>query len=180
MHEFAACGRATLVDWRPSARRQPLRKRTVKFAVSSDLELGPEDVSGLLTMKGVNRELGPFVRMTAPPEWSDRAIFEWPTGQVLFSSWILLFGIVPVDRHAFCLQNVDRRRGFAEASSSWINRVWRHHRTFDNDGAFYRVTDTVEFQCRLPLLTCVLAPVYRFVFEHRHRVLRSYFGSRAS
>jgi hypothetical protein len=27
----------------------------------------------------------------------------------------------------------------------------------------------------LPMLAYVLAPVYRFIFTHRHRVLRSYY-----
>lgn len=112
------------------------------FEISSNLEISPEVVSELFTMKGVNRELSPLIRMTAPSEWSNKAIFEWPTGEVLFSSWILLFGILPIDRH--------------ESS--------------------FKVTDTVEFRCRLPIFTFLLTPVYRFVFKHRHHVLRSAYG----
>ena len=152
----------------------------MKFEVSSNLELSPEDVSALLTMSGVNRELGPFIRMTAPPVWSNKAIFEWPTGEVLFSSWILLFGIFPIDRHKFFLQSIDRQRGFVEESSSLINKLWHHRRNIDRNGASCRVTDAVEFQCRLPLLAYILAPVYRFIFKHRHKVLRSYYGASAS
>lgn len=73
----------------------------MKFEISSNLKISPEDVAGLLTMKGVNRELSPLIRMTAPSEWSSKPIFEWPSGRVLFSSWILLFGILPIDRHTF-------------------------------------------------------------------------------
>ncbi len=152
----------------------------MKFEVSSNLELSSEDVSGLLTMDGVNRELGPFVRMTAPPEWSNKAIFEWPTGKVLFSSWILLFGIFPIDRHKFFLQEVDRQRGFAEKSSSLTNKLWHHRREIDQTGASCRVADSVEFQCRLPVLAYILAPIYRFIFKHRHKVLRSFYGGSAS
>lgn len=152
----------------------------MQFEISSNLELSTEDVSSLLTMSGVNRELSPFIRMTVPPEWSSKAIFEWPTGKVLFSSWILLFGIFPVDRHKFFLQSVDRETGFAEDSCSLTNKSWRHRRRIDRTGAFCWVTDTVEFRGRLPFLAIILAPVYRFIFKHRHKVLRSYYGGSAS
>lgn len=152
----------------------------MKFEVSSNLVISPEDVVGLLTMKGVNRELSPLIRMTAPAEWSSKPISEWSTGKALFSSWILLFGILPIDRHTFFLQSIDRERGFTEASSSFTNTLWQHRRDINRNGASYRVIDTVEFQCRLPLLGYVLAPVYRFIFRHRHRVLRSCYGGGGS
>lgn len=152
----------------------------MKFKVSSNLKISPEDVRGLLAMKGVNKELSPLIRMTAPSEWASRPIFEWPTGKVLFSSWVLLFGIFPIDRHTFFFQSIDRQRGFAEASSSLINKLWHHRRDIARNGGSCRVTDTIEFQCRLPVLAYVLAPVYRFIFKHRHQVLRSYYGGSAS
>lgn len=152
----------------------------MKFEVSSNLKISPEDIDGLLTMKGVNTELNPFIRMTAPSEWSSKPIYEWPTDKVLFASWILLFGILPIDRHTFFFQSIDRQRGFAESSKSLTNKLWQHRRDINRNGASCQVTDTVEFQCRLPVLAYILAPVYRFIFKHRHRVLRSYFGGSAS
>lgn len=146
------------------------------FEISSNLEISPEVVSELFTMEGVNRELSPLIRMTAPSEWSNKAISDWPTGRVLFSSWILLFGIVPIDRHKFFFASIDRQVGFAEESSSFCNRLWRHHRNIDRYGTACRLTDTVEFQCRLPMFTLLLTPVYRFIFKHRHQVLRSAYG----
>lgn len=151
----------------------------MKFEVSSNLKISPDDVDGLLTMKGVNRELSPLIRMTAPSEWSNKPIFEWPTGEVLFSSWILLFGILPVDRHTFFFQSIDRQRGFAEASSSLTNNLWHHRRQINRNGASCWLMDTVEFQCRLPVTAYVMSPLYRFIFRHRHRVLRSLYGGSA-
>lgn len=152
----------------------------MKFEVSSKLEISPDEVSELLTMRGVNSELSPLIRMTASPQWANRPIFEWPTGRVLFSSWILLFGIIPIDRHTFFFQSMDRQRGFAETSYSLTNKLWHHCRDIDCSRANCLVTDTVEFQCRVPLLTYLLAPAYRFVFRHRHKVLRSCYGGSAA
>ena len=152
----------------------------MKFEVSSRLKLSPQDVADLLTMEGVNRELRPLIRMTVPPEWSGKAIPEWPTGQILFSSWILLFGIFPIDRHTFFFEEIDRQRGFSEASTSLTNKFWHHRRAVDCNEQFCLVTDTVEFGPRLPFLAYLLGPVYRFVFKHRHRVLRSRFGAHFS
>lgn len=152
----------------------------MKFEVSSKLEISPDEVSELLTMRGVNSELSPLIRMTASPQWANRPIFEWPTGRVLFSSWILLFGIIPIDRHTFFFQSMDRQRGFAETSYSLTNKLWHHCRDIDCSGANCLVTDTVEFQCRVPLLTYLLAPAYRFVFRHRHKVLKSCYGGSAA
>ncbi|MDO6441152.1 hypothetical protein [Marinobacter sp. 2_MG-2023] len=152
----------------------------MKFEVSSNLKISPEDVDGLLTMKGVNWELSPLIYMTAPSGWSCKPIFEWPTGKVLFSSWILLFGILPIDRHTFFFSSIDRQRGFMESSSSITNKVWHHRRDIRINEALPQITDTVEFQCRLPILEYVLAPVYRLIFTHRHRVLRSYYDGSAS
>jgi len=152
----------------------------VKLAISSQLEIGREEICGLLTMQNVNRELSPLVRMTVPPQWSDRPIYEWPVGRVLFSSWILLFGVLPIDRHTFFLQSTDRQQGFEEESRSLINNRWHHCRTIECNSASCRVTDVVEFQCRLPVLAHLLLPLYRLVFQHRHQVLKSHYNGRVA
>jgi hypothetical protein len=152
----------------------------VKFEVSSNLKISPDQISELLTMIGVNTELSPFISMTAPSQWVNRPIFEWPAGQVLFSSWILLFGIIPIDRHTFFFQSIDGNSGFSEESSSFTNKLWHHRRRIDWGGANYRVTDTIEFESRLPVLTNIFATVYRFIFRHRHKVLRSRHEGKAS
>jgi hypothetical protein len=123
-------------------------------------------------MRGVNRELSPLVRMTVPAEWADIPISRWPTGMSLFTSWILLFGVLPVDRHRFSLRGVEADVGFDEVSSSIINRTWRHRRFVTSRESGVTLRDRVDFTCRVPLLGYLLLPVYRAVFTHRHRVLR--------
>ena len=143
---------------------------------SSDLAVDVDVILATLTLNGVNAELSPLVRMTAPAAFAQRPLQEWPERQNLFISWILLLGVLPVDRHAFYLHSVTPGRGFVETSSSTLNALWQHERTIIPLAAGCRVTDVVEYRCRLPLLGYLLNPVYKLVFWHRHRYLRSRYG----
>lgn len=130
------------------------------------------------SMAGVNRELMPIVRMTYPrARASLAAVDDVPLDQVLFASWILLFGVIPIDRHMLRLRALDPPHGFSEDSWSWMQRRWMHRRTLEAiDATHTRVDDEVEFEPRLGGAR-VLGPIYRRVFEHRHAVLRRLFGS---
>ena len=129
-----------------------------------------------ITMEGVNAELSPLVRMTAPEALSRQSIFDWPVQRELFASWILLFGLLPIDRHHFFLESVDPKSGFQERSSSWVNTFWSHTRQVVPLGSGCQVTDTVEYKSRVPLVDLAFKPAYRLVFWLRHRHLRRVFG----
>jgi ligand-binding SRPBCC domain-containing protein len=130
------------------------------------------------SMPGVNRELMPIVRMTYPRETASlAAVTDVPLDRVLFASWILLFGVIPIDRHMLRLRALDPPHGFSEDSWSWMQRHWRHRRTLELvDATHTRVDDEVEFEPRLGG-AWLLRPIYQRVFEHRHAVLRRLFGS---
>lgn len=128
------------------------------------------------SMNSVNWELSPFVRMTAPREWRDYPPERWETGRLLFRSWVLLLGVLPVDRHSFRLKHIHAGEGFQENSSSWLNREWNHERKLLPAEGGCRVIDHVSVVGRFPLLTALLMPVYRFVFRHRHARLRKKYG----
>lgn len=49
------------------------------------------------SMRGVNAELGPWLRMTAPPGAGEMRIDDAPVGRPLFGSWVLFCGLLPVD-----------------------------------------------------------------------------------
>ena len=68
-------------------------------------------------MTGVNYELHPFIRMTTRERGPLPAEVD---GNVIFKSWLLLFGVVPLDRHALALAGVHQGVGFVEESSSWF------------------------------------------------------------
>ena len=130
------------------------------------------------TMKGVNAELGPWLSMTAPPEASNLRIEDAPVGTPLFASWVMLRGVVPIDRHYFKLAGVERGRGFVEESTSWTERRWEHQRHLTPLGeSACSLTDRLTFTPRVPLSGPLLKRVIAVVFRHRHRLLRSRFGA---
>lgn len=126
-------------------------------------------------MDGVNAELGPWLRMTYPDDQASLA--DAVPGRIAFRSWILLLGLVPLDRHTLALDRVDAH-GFVEESTSWMQRRWRHERELVDDvGGGCVVTDRLVFEPRFTLSRPVLAGVVRTVFNHRHRRLRRRFGA---
>jgi hypothetical protein len=129
------------------------------------------------TMRGVNEELRPWIRMTAPPEASSMRIEDAPVATPLFASWILLAGVLPIDRHSFNLAEVERGRGFHEDSTSWTQRRWEHRRYVEPRGESACVlTDELTFTPRVPAIGPILARVITAIFRHRHRVLRKRHG----
>lgn len=150
------------------------------FSCSSELPVSADEFLATLSMEGVNAELSPLVRMTAPEAFSARGILEWPVKRQLFCSWILLFGFLPIDRHRFFLAAINPNEGFSERSTSWTNKYWCHDRTVVTLKAGCRVTDAVNFRSRIPFVDILLKPIYRLVFLWRHRNLRRRYGGRAS
>lgn len=146
------------------------------FTFSSAIALSPEAFWSSMTMASVNAELSPWVRMSCPRDWRQRPMARWATDRALFRSVIFLFGMLPVDVHSFRLERVHPGRGFLECSRSWVNKVWRHERTTAATPGGCVVTDTVWIEGRVPLLTALLVPVYRWIFRHRHRRLGALYG----
>jgi hypothetical protein len=132
-------------------------------------------------MRGVNAELAPWLRMTAPAGAATFRIEDAPVGQALFSSWLLLGGVLPIDRHHFRLAEVARGRGFLEDSTSWSQQRWEHRRDVEPRGsAACLLTDRLTFTPRVRAARVILAPIIDAIFTHRHRRLRAHFGGRAS
>lgn len=99
-----------------------------RFEIESQLAVDSNNLAqDSLTMSGVNYELGPFLKMSVPDLWQSKSITEWPTKQSLFSSNILLFGFIPIDRHYFKFKTIDSF-GFNESSKSLMNSLWSHER----------------------------------------------------
>ncbi len=130
------------------------------------------------TMAGVNAELRPFVRMTYPAHAEQLSSAAIVPGEVLFRSLLLAGSLVPIDRHALVLERVVDGEGFDEESTSLLQRRWRHERwlTDTPDGGCI-VRDHLVITPRLALARPVVALAVRFLFDHRHRVIRQRFGT---
>jgi len=130
------------------------------------------------SMAGVNLELSPYIKMTYPKDkanLSDQTT-QFISGETIFVSFLLLFGLIPIDVHFLRLDAFDKGTSFTENSVSLLQESWRHHRILTQTSAeCVDVTDTVTLQPRLPLLGHLLLPVVRFVFRGRHINLQSMF-----
>ena len=147
-----------------------------EFVFASRLAAEPEAVwRHAVAPSLLNREFTPFLRMTFPAGVDDVTAAS-PRGERSFRSWLLAFGIVPVDYDDVVFAEVERGRRFLETSTLLSQRVWQHERTIEPAGEGCRVTDRVRFVPRIGLLAAVYGAVFRAVFRWRHRRLRSLFG----
>jgi hypothetical protein len=132
-------------------------------------------LSAALTMPGVNAELMPLLRMTYPAQYRDLDAKQAPVNTLLFRSWLLLFGFIPVDLHALAFERL-LDNGFDERSTSGLQQVWIHRRRVEAVDGGARVTDELEFQPRLPFLRGFARFMVVQIFTHRHRRLRARYG----
>jgi ligand-binding SRPBCC domain-containing protein len=147
------------------------------FVIESPLRAPADRVwAHASSFAGINRELWPL-RMTHPPGHARLTPETTPLGRPAFRSWILLFGLVPVDFDDLMLIELEPGRGFSEVSRLFSAREWRHRRTVTPAAGGCVVRDEVTFVPRWPRAGPVLARVYRLAFELRHRVLRRRFGA---
>ena len=129
------------------------------------------------TFEGINDELGPLMRMTAPARVRSLDPSEVVLGERIFRSWVLLFGVIPIDYDDLTLIALEPGRGFHERSRMLSMRVWEHERTLEPDGdSATRVSDRLSFEPRLPGSGPLLERFIRATFRHRHRRLGRRFG----
>jgi ligand-binding SRPBCC domain-containing protein len=129
------------------------------------------------TFEGVNHELWPLMRMTAPARVRSLDPSQVVLGERIFRSWILLFGVIPIDYDDLTLVALEPGRGFHERSRMLSMPVWEHERWLSPDGASgCLLADRLSFEARLPGFGPVLERFIRATFRHRHRRLRGHFG----
>ncbi|HWH43465.1 MAG TPA: DCC1-like thiol-disulfide oxidoreductase family protein [Thermoleophilaceae bacterium] len=129
------------------------------------------------TPAGVNDEFRPFLRMTFPESVTSLDPETVPIGERICRSWILLFGVLPVDWDDIVLVAVEPGRGFRERSSMATQHVWEHERTLEPAGrGACRVSDTVAWEPRLHVPAAAFRPLFRAAFAWRHHRLRRIFG----
>jgi ligand-binding SRPBCC domain-containing protein len=149
------------------------------FSRSSDLAAPPDVVwRHATTFEGVNRELFPLVRMTAPESVRSLDADSIRLGERIARCWILLFGLLPIDYDDLVIVELEPGRRFLERSTMLTQRAWIHERTVEpgpNGGT--TITDSIEFEPRLSWLGRLQRPAFAMAFALRHRNLLRLFGS---
>jgi ligand-binding SRPBCC domain-containing protein len=143
----------------------------------SILAAPPETVwARVSTFEGINDELRPLMRMTAPARIRALDPSEVVLGERIFRSWVLLFGVIPIDYDDLALVALEPGRGFHERSTMMSMRVWEHERRLEPDGdSRCRIRDRLSFEPRVALAGPLLERFVRGTFRHRHRRLRRFF-----
>jgi hypothetical protein len=150
--------------------------RRAEIRVASTLRAEPATVwARALSAAGINDELGPLLRMTVPRGLDGLGADVVEPGP-LGRSWVLLFGLVPIDYDDIVLARIDPGHGFLERSTMLSQRLWEHQRTIVAGGEGAVVVDRVAWEPRLPLPGRLLRPLFAAIFRHRHRRLQRHFG----
>lgn len=148
----------------------------VQLVFESNLKAPPAEVwAWAISLRGISAELAPVMRMTAPEGISSLSDAVVEPGKPLLRSWILLFGLLPIDRSDLTLVELEPGRRFLERSPMLSMKLWQHERVIEPrpDGGS-QITDRLTFEPRLaaPLVKWFIATV----FTRRHRILRETMG----
>lgn len=150
-----------------------------RFSITSDLATTPEIVwRHVSTMDGVNDEMRPLLRMTVPPDLTATRIDELAVGHRAGRSWLLLFGLVPVDYDDLMIAEQGPGHRFREESRMLTQSCWEHERSVEAIPGGCRVVDTLAWQGRVAPLGALYRLAVPILFGHRHRRLRKRFGAR--
>jgi hypothetical protein len=110
------------------------------------------------------------MRMTVPKDIANILDLEIHLGRPLFRSWVLLFGVLPIDRSDLTLIELDVGHRFLEQSPMFTMKLWRHERTIEPRETGCTITDRLEFQPRFAAGT--VRWFITKVFTNRHEVIR--------
>jgi ligand-binding SRPBCC domain-containing protein len=147
------------------------------FTMSSHLAASAERVwAHASDFRELNREFWPLLRMTYPPGRARMTPGSFPLGKVAFRSWLLLFGVVPVEYDDITLVELAPGQHFAEVSALLTIREWRHRRSVAPEGPGCVLQDEIAFIPRWRLAASAQFRASRLVFQLRHRALRRLFG----
>ncbi len=148
------------------------------FEVRSDLSAPAERVWEHATdLAGVNAELMPLMRMTFPKGAGSLSADRIQLGERLFRSWLLLFGVVPIDYDDLTIVELQPGHRFLERSRMMSASVWEHERVVERTSSTScRVSDRLSYRPRFAPFGLVLGWLVPRLFAHRHRRLRRLFG----
>lgn len=153
-----------------------------RVEVTSEVGATPNAVWARIgTPEGINHELAPWLRMTMPRSLRGRTLDDVPLGVRLGRSWIMLFGLIPVDFDDLMLAEREPPHRFLETSSTLTMSPWQHERVIEHIPEGCKVTDTLHFLPRglgkrSRVVRRVMRAIVLSIFQHRHRRLVRYFS----
>jgi ligand-binding SRPBCC domain-containing protein len=147
----------------------------VEMSFKSEVMASPERVwEHVTSFRGISREMKPVLRMTVPPGVASISDLKVTPGEPLFRSWLFLLGVFPAGCMRLTLIEFEEGAGFVEQSPMTGMKLWRHERRIIPAGSGCIVTDRLTFE---PMWARAIASrCVRFLFNHRHRILRRELG----
>lgn len=152
----------------------------IELTFSSVLEAPPDVVwERAGRVSGINDELWPLARMTCPAHLDRIAAPPHAVGQPSGHSWMLLFGVVPIERRSMQFDLLEEGR-FVDCSTGWLNGRWRHDRSMvgGEDGSTLLV-DKLVLEPPVRLMSPLVRAAVTWTFRRRHRRLGRHFHDRA-
>jgi ligand-binding SRPBCC domain-containing protein len=148
----------------------------IELRFSTVLEAPPDVVwERAGRVSGINDELWPFAKMTCPGHLDRIAAPPHAVGQAPVHSWMLLLGVIPIERRSLQFDLLDEGR-FVDCSTGWLNGRWRHDRSVvaRDDGSTLLI-DKLVLEPRVRLMSVLVRPAVTWTFRRRHRRLRRHF-----
>ncbi|MBC9249631.1 hypothetical protein A9179_05020 [Pseudomonas alcaligenes] len=120
-------------------------------------------------------EMRPWLWMSAPRGVRNLQDVQWLPGEALFSSWLWLFGCLPIGISRLTLLELRTGEGFVEQSPMTGMRLWRHQRDLEATRQGTRVIDRLTVDSWLPQV--LVKAFLQLFFASRHRALRRRAGA---
>ncbi|MEK1904715.1 MAG: hypothetical protein AAAB13_02970 [Pseudomonas sp.] len=143
----------------------------IQLRFESTLPTTPEIAWRWVTeVRSLRREMRPWLWMSVPRGTRSLQDVPFEPGQPLFTSWLWLFGILPIGVSRLTLLELNPGTGFVEQSAMTGMRLWRHQRDIQASASGTRVIDQLTVE---PLLPAFLVKAFlHLFFASRHRALR--------
>ena len=143
----------------------------IKLRFESILPTTPEIAWRWITeVRGLREEMRPWLWMSVPRGIHNLQDVQMEPGRPLFTSWLWLFGVLPLGTSRLTLISLTPNQGFVEQSPMTGMRLWRHERSLEPVEGGVRLVDQLSVE---PILPAPLVRLFlRLLFNGRHRTLR--------
>jgi len=147
----------------------------INLKFESHLKATPEQIwTSITSLEGLTREMMPLLRLTAPTGF--KTLSDIYPRKNNFRSWVLLFGIFPIDHTDLQLTSLTPLKGFVEESNMASMQYWRHERKLASISEVETaLIDELTFEPRRFKKLSVF--IIQKFFEHRHAKLKEQFKS---